>query len=130
MDRAGLTDESRQREPGLTIAETAEVDAREHDLAMSLRDAALDLARARQRPDGCGSPPRTSGMTQKAHENEHPSWIFTNARIRSSAGVRLHAADRADVAGDGCGRSSLLPATIVTFSGMAANAPPGSRRTR
>ena len=28
--------------------------------------------------------PRTRGITQKAHENEHPSWIFTNARTRSS----------------------------------------------
>src|SRR5438552_4053717 len=28
--------------------------------------------------------PRTSGMTQKLHENEQPSWTFTNARTRSS----------------------------------------------
>ena len=28
--------------------------------------------------------PRTSGITQNAHENEQPSWIFTNARTRSS----------------------------------------------
>ena len=28
--------------------------------------------------------PRTSGMTQNEHENEQPSWIFTNARVRSS----------------------------------------------
>ena len=41
--RARLADESRQRVPRLAIAEAAEVDARKHDLAMALRDAALDL---------------------------------------------------------------------------------------
>ena len=32
--------------------------------------------------------PRTSGMTQKWHEKEQPSWIFTNARTRSSRASR------------------------------------------
>ena len=43
--------------------------------------------------------PRTSGITQNAQENEQPSWIFTNARTVEPR-VRLHAGDRADVAGD------------------------------
>ena len=49
-------------------------------------------------------PPRTSGMTQKAHENEHPSWIFTNARVRSTRASDCTHADGADVAGDGRGQ--------------------------
>ena len=47
--------------------------------------------------------PRTSGITQYPHENEQPSWIFTNARTRSSL-APADTADRADVAGDETGR--------------------------
>ena len=42
--RARLADQSRQRVARLPIAEAAEVDTGEDDLAMALRDAALDLA--------------------------------------------------------------------------------------
>ena len=70
---------------------------------MSLPDAARDLGEHGSARSGCASPPRTSGMTQNAHENEQPSWIFTKARVRSSLASRLHAADRADVAGNGSG---------------------------
>ena len=45
-------------------------------------------------------PPRTSGITQNAHENEQPSWILTNARTRSRRCGGLDAADRADIARD------------------------------
>ena len=48
-------------------------------------------------------------MTQNAHENEQPSWIFTNARVRSSRASRLDAADRADVAGDRVGHLLARP---------------------
>ena len=48
-------------------------------------------------------------MTQNAHENEQPSWIFTNARVRSSRALALHAGDGADVARDG-GRCVLAGA--------------------
>ena len=51
---------------------------------MTLRDASRDLGEHGPGTSGCASPPRTSGMTQNAHENEQPSWIFTNARVRSS----------------------------------------------
>jgi len=36
--------------------------------------------------------PRTSGITQKAHENEQPSWILTKARVRSSRVSLCHQA--------------------------------------
>ena len=46
-------------------------------------------------------------MTQNAHENEQPSWIFTNARVRSSRGSLWTHADGADIARDRGG--GLLP---------------------
>jgi hypothetical protein len=63
-------------------------------------------------------------MTQKLHENEQPSWIFTNARtrsIRASAWTHPIAptspATKAAV-------SSLRFATTATFGGRFANASP------
>jgi hypothetical protein len=62
-------------------------------------------------------------MTQKAHEKEQPSWIFTNARVRSTrASARTHPIAPtcpATVAGS----SSLCPVTIDTLDGIASNAP-------
>ena len=62
-------------------------------------------------------------MTQKAHENEHPSWIFTNARVRSTRASDCTQPMAPTWPATVAGSSSLLPATILTFSGMAANAP-------
>ena len=44
--------------------------------------------------------PRTSGMTQKPHENEQPSWILTNARTRSRRASAWTQPIDADVACD------------------------------
>ncbi len=68
-------------------------------------------------------PPRTSGMTQNAHENEHPSWIFTNARRRSRrAEASTHAIAPTSPA-TAAGVSSLGRATTVTFGATRAKAP-------
>ena len=43
LDSPGLADEARERVTGLTIAVTAEIDARQDDLPVALRDPATDL---------------------------------------------------------------------------------------
>ena len=82
--RARLADEPRQVVAGVAVAEAAEVDPGEDDLAVALRrrggGSRASTASALRLRDA----PRTSGITQKLHENEQPSWIFTNARTRSS----------------------------------------------
>ena len=78
-----FANEAGEREPSLAIAEAAEVDTGQDDLAVPLRDAAPDLG-STAAAERLRVPPRTSGITQNAHENEQPSWILTNARTRSS----------------------------------------------
>ena len=71
--------------------------------------------------------PRTSGITQNAQENEQPSWIFTNARTRSSlASACTHAIAPTSpaTASTAC---SICPGTTVTLSGSPANAVAESR---
>ena len=102
-DRARLTHELRKPVPGLAIAEAAEVDTREHDLAMSLGHAAPYLAEHVL----CTPAPRAA-----AHERDHAERARERAAVldlheRARAlepGLALDAADRADVAGDrrGC----------------------------
>jgi hypothetical protein len=66
--------------------------------------------------------PRTSGMTQKLHENEQPSWIFTNARTRSSrASAWTHPIAPTSPATNAA-VSSARRATTVTFAGRLAKA--------
>ena len=71
--------------------------------------------------------PRTSGITQNAHENEQPSWIFTNARTRSSrtsAWTQAIAPTSPATVSTAC---SIWPGTTVTFAGSPANAVSESR---
>ena len=59
--RAGLAHEPRQRVAALTIAEAAEVDAREHDLAMALLDPPDDLPQDRAGARGFAKPRARAG---------------------------------------------------------------------
>ena len=62
-------------------------------------------------------------MTQKAHENEQPSWIFTNARIRSSRASACTQPIAPTSPATAAGVSSLGRATTVTFGAAPSNAP-------
>jgi len=122
VDSTGIAYES--REPGARISVVKHRGSRgEDDLAMPLRDAPADPA-STAAADRRGCRPRTSGMTQKLPREEQPSWIFTNARTRSSQVVRLDAADRADIAATRRGqrRRPVLGST-TTFAGIPSNAP-------
>ena len=119
-DRAGLADEPRQREPR-AVAEAAEVDPGEHDLRWPC-STRRRISRAPRSAARLREAPRTSGMTQKLHEKLQPSWIFTNARTRSS---------RASACTQPIAPTS--PATNAGVSSLAARRrrrSPGSPRTR
>ena len=66
--------------------------------------------------------PRTSGITQNAHENEQPSWIFTNARTRSSRASACTQAIAPTSPATVSTACSIWPGTTVTFAGQ-----PGER---
>ena len=100
--RARLADEPRQVEPRVAVAEAAEVDPREHHLAMALLDATTNLGE-----DGL----RAAAARGAAHERDHAEVAAEGTAVldldeRAHAvdpGVGLHAPDRADVARHECG---------------------------
>ena len=101
---AGGAHEARQVEPGRAVAVAAEVDPGQDDLAVALRDAALDLGehalgrRLRDAPRTCGNDAeraREAAAVLHLHEGADP--------VEPDVGP--HAADRADVAGDELGRA-------------------------
>jgi hypothetical protein len=102
-----LADEARQRETRLAVAEAAEVDARQHDLAVALRDTTADLG------EHVGGPPAARAA---ADERDHAEGAREGAAVldldegADPVEPRLgpHAADRADVARDGS-RGLLRP---------------------
>ena len=120
--RAGFADEAREREAGGTIAEAAQVDPGEDDLAVPLRDPLADLAQ-NGRGRAAARPPRTRGTTQKLQEKEQPSWIFTNARTRSRPASSFTHASAPRSSATAAGVSSERRATTWTFAGRPANAP-------
>ena len=67
-------------------------------------------------------PPRTSGITQNAHEKLQPSWILTKARTRSSPASAWTQPIAPTSPATNAGVSSLRRATTTTFSGSPANA--------
>ena len=69
--------------------------------------------------------PRTSGITQKLHENEQPSWIFTNARTRSSRASACTQPIAPTSPATNAAVSSLRRETTVTFAGSPENVSPG-----
>src|SRR5437764_13713686 len=98
----GGTDEPRQVESLLTVAIAAEVDAREHDFAMPLRDAAGDLGEHGARAAAARTAPDERDDAEVARE----AATVLNLDERADAieaSVRLHAADRTDIAGDELG---------------------------
>ncbi len=109
VDRAGCPDQPRERVAGLAVAEAAEVDAGEDDLAMALRDAGPDLAE-----DVVGA----AAARRAAHERDDAEVARERAAVldldeRADAiepRVRPDTADRADVAGDLLDRLLDLPA--------------------
>ncbi len=69
--------------------------------------------------------PRTSGITQKLHENEQPSWIFTKARTRSSRASACTQPIAPTSPATNAAVSSLRFATTVTLGGSpASDSPP------
>ena len=97
--RADLAHEPRQRVAALTIAEAAEVDAREHDLAMALLDPLDDLPQ-----DRAGA----AASRRPAHERDHAEFAREAAPVLDAdkgadtvePRIGLNASDRADVARD------------------------------
>ena len=120
--RADLAHEPRQRVAALTIAEAAEVDAREHDLPMALLDPSADLPQ-----DRAGA----AASRRPAHERDHAELAREAATVldadKSADAVEprigLNASDRADVARDE--RRSLLGCAARRRSRSRAD-----RRTR
>ena len=62
-------------------------------------------------------------MTQNAHENEQPSWIFTNARARSRRASAWTQPMAPTSPATASAISSLGRTTTVTFPAGCGNAP-------
>jgi hypothetical protein len=62
-------------------------------------------------------------MTQNEHEKEQPSWIFTNARVRSSRVSACTQAMAPTSPATAPGTSSLRAEITVTFGGADSKAP-------
>ena len=101
-DRARLADQPRQRVSGLPVAEAAEVDSRQDDLAMALLDASRDLGEHRCRRAAARRSPNERDDAERARERATVLDLHERADPLESR-ARLHAADRADVAGNGSG---------------------------
>ena len=105
--RARRADEARQVVAGVAVAVAAEVDPGQDDLTVALRDPARDLVQHRV---------RAAAARRAAHERDDAEVARERAAVlhlheRAHAvepRVRLHAADRADLAGDE-GRRLLAP---------------------
>ena len=131
VDRARRPDQPGQRQPRAPVAEAAEVDAREHDLTMSLPDTPADLGEHRL---------GRAAARGAADERDHAERAGERAAVLDpdegadtlEAVVGLDAADRADLGRDGVGdllasprdRRGRCPAARRTPG------PTGSRRTR
>ena len=107
-ERTGFAHESRERVPGFAVAEAAEVDAREDDLAMPLRHAPLDLGK-----NGSGAAAPRAAANERDHAErarERAAVLDLHERARAlETRVRLDAADRADVARDDVGNVLARP---------------------
>ena len=99
---AGRSHEHGQVVPGRAIAETAEVDPGEHDLAVALLDAPADLAENRFRRAAARAPADERDDAERARERA--SILDLHERPHAvEPRVGLHAPDRADVARHECG---------------------------
>ncbi len=132
--RAGLAHEPRQVVAGLAVAEAAEVDSCVATSRMALLDARRRISASTAAAARLRDSPRTSGITQKPHENEQPSWISDEGADAVEPGFRLHVADRArhSPATKAALCSGGGRATTVTFGGQAGEgvSSGGRRRSR
>ena len=94
----------------------AEVDARQHDLAVALLDAAPNLGEDRLRPPAARRAAHLRDHAEIAREAAAVLNLDERAHPVETC-IRLDAADRADVTGDEAGVSSLGLATTMTFAG-------------
>ena len=126
-DGADLADQPRQPVPGLAVAVAAQVDSREDDLAVTLRDAALDLGEhggrraAPRRAPNLGDhaeAAREAAPVLDLHEGAHPA----------EADVRLDAPERPDGACDEAGRSFARKPDDFDVLGKPVEAPFEVRR--
>ena len=108
FDRAYLPDQPGQREPCFTIAEAAEVDAGEHDLAVALCDATADLSQDCVRRAAARPAADERDDTEGAREGAAVLDLDEGTDAVETV-LGLHAADRADVACDGGGDVLALP---------------------
>ena len=122
LDGARFSDEPREGHPGGPVAEAAEVDTREHDLAVALRCAAPDLC-----DDRCGrTAPRRAADEWNHAKGTRERTPVLNSHKRTDpveAVLRLNAADRADVARDRVGN-------VLAASGDDADVAARGRRMR
>ena len=103
LDRAGRSDQAGELHAGGAVAEAAEVDAGEDDLAVALRHPLPDLAE-----HGLGA----ARASRAPHERDHAERARERAAVLDlheganavELRIGLDAADRADVAGDGLDR--------------------------
>ena len=110
-------DQARQGHPGGAIAEAAEVDAGEHDLAVALRRPPPDLAEHGLGRAAAGGAAHERDDAERAREGAAVLDLDERAHALEPV-VRLHAADRPHVGGDGVGDLLAAPATTRTLSGM------------
>src|SRR5439155_17930758 len=106
--RAGLADESSEVAPRLAIAVAAQVDARQDDLAMALRHTTFDLVEDRRRRTAARFPTDQRDDAEVARETATILDLHECPHTIESR-VGLHAADGANIAGDG-GRRVLAAA--------------------
>ena len=101
-DRARLADETRQRISGPMVAEAAEIDSGQDDLAVTLLDTSRDLGEHRPRRAAAGRPADERYDAERARERAAVLDLHERAYPVESR-TRLYAADRADLTGDGSG---------------------------
>ena len=106
--RARLPHESRECVTGGPVAEAAQVDARQHDLAVSVRDAPPDLGEHGSGRATSRSSADEGNHAERARERA-PVLDLHECSDAIEAVVGGHAADRADVAGDEGGRLVACP---------------------
>ena len=121
LDRAGGADQAGQRHPGGAVAEATEVDAREDDLTMALGDAPADLSEHRVGAAAAGGAADERDHAERTRERAAVLDLHERAHAVEPR-VRLHAADRADIAGDRLDGLLDLAGTTVTFAGSPAKA--------
>src|SRR5262249_37593767 len=98
-----LADQARERVSGLAISEAAEVDSREHELAMALGDPPADLRENRPGTTAPRAPADERNDAEGTREGAAVLDLHERAHALESR-LAANAADRADVSRDRGGR--------------------------